>query len=102
MLAQKAKLLGDFMQAYRETIDAMYSDDAMLKRYADFAGVTEAVARQTRDQFFPKAAIDPNRLEGLDAVMADGVRFKFMTAPLTSDQLAQVLVAARFNPPATR
>ncbi len=97
VLAQKAKLLGDFMQAYRETIDAMYSDDAMLKRYADFAGVTEAVARQTRDQFFPKAAIDPSRLEGLDAVMADGVRFKFMAAPLSAEQLRQVVAVDQFK-----
>ncbi len=93
VLGQKKKLLVEFMQAYRETIDAMYSDDTVLNSYAEFAGIPEAVARQTRDQFFPRAAIDPGRIRGLDAIMEDGVRFKFMAAPLTPDQMAQVVVA---------
>ena len=92
VLAQKKPLLVEFMQAYRETIDAMYSDDSMLKRYAAFAGIAEPIARATRDEFFPKAAVDPDHITGLDAIMADGVRFKFMTAPLTPEQLKQVVV----------
>ncbi len=93
VLGQKKKLLAGFMQAYRETIEAMYTDDAVLRIYAEFAGVPEDVARQTRDQFFPRAAIDPDRIVGLDAIMDDGVRFKFMGAPLTPAQVAQVVVA---------
>ena len=93
VLGQKKKLLAEFMQAYRETIEAMYTDDAVLRIYAEFAGVPEDVARQTRDQFFPRAAIDPDRIVGLDAIMDDGVRFKFMGAPLTPAQVAQVVVA---------
>lgn len=93
VLGQKKKLLAAFMEAYRETVEAMYSDDAMLRIYAEFAGIPENVARQTRDQFFPKAAIDPSRIVGLDAVMADGVRFKFMVMPLSPEQVAQVVVA---------
>lgn len=93
VLGQKKKLLATFMQAYRETIEAMYADDAMLRIYAEFAGIPEDVARQTRDQFFPRVAIDPDRIVGLDAVMEDGVRFKFMAAPLAPAQLAQVVVA---------
>ena len=91
VLSQKKALLVEFMQAYRETIDAMYSDDTMLKRYAAFAGIAEPIARATRDEFFPKAAVDPEGITGLDAIMADGVRFKFMTAPLTPEQLKQVV-----------
>ncbi len=92
VLAQKRPLLVAFMQAYRETIDAMYAEDAVLRDYAAFAGVPEAVARDTRDTFFPKAAIAPEPIVGLEAVMDDAVRFKFMAAPLTADQLKQVLV----------
>jgi NitT/TauT family transport system substrate-binding protein len=92
ILAQKKALLTSFMQAYRETIDAMYADEAVLKSYAEFAGVPEAVARDTRDKFFPEAAITPDRISGLESVMEDAVRFKFMTAPLTADQIKQVVV----------
>lgn len=91
VLTQKRAALREFMAAYRETIEAMYSDDAVLRSYAEFAGVPEPVARQTRDQFFPKAAIDPDRINGLDAIMQDGVRFKFMAAPLSPDQVRQVV-----------
>lgn len=92
VLAQKKALLAAFMQGYRETIDAMYADDAVLKSYAEFAGVPEAVARDTRDKFFPKTAISPDRVSGLDSVMDDAVRFKFMAAPLTAEQIKQVVV----------
>ena len=68
-----------------------------LKSYAEFAGIPEPVARQTRDQFFPKSAVDPSHLEGLQAIMEDGVRFKFMTAPLTPEQLRQVVIADQFK-----
>ena len=88
----KKALLTAFMQAYRETIDAMYTDDAVLKGYAEFAGVPEAVARDTRDKFFPKTAVSPDRIIGLESVMDDAVRFKFMAAPLTAEQIKQVLV----------
>lgn len=97
ILAQKKALLVEFMKAYRETIDAMYSDDSMLKNYAEFAGIPESVARATRDEFFPKAAIDPDRIVGIDALMADGVKFKFMAAPLSLEQIKQVVVLDQFK-----
>src|ERR1700732_3171497 len=44
-----------YMKAYRETIDWMYSNDATaIKTYADFVGIAEAMAKRTRDGFFPK------------------------------------------------
>ena len=43
------------MKAYRETIDWMYSDDpAALKTYAEFVGIPLAMAKRTRDEFFPE------------------------------------------------
>ena len=93
VLAQKKPQLIAFMQAYRETIDAMYADDAVLKDYAAFAGVPEAVARRHARPVLPaRPPIDPDQISGLDAVMDDGVRFKFMAAPLAAEQLSQVVV----------
>ena len=54
-----------YMKAYRETLDWMYSDPAALKLYAEFVGIPEARAQRTRDEFFPKAALDPERIVGL-------------------------------------
>ncbi len=80
-----------FMQAYRETIDWMYSDPAVFKHYSDFLGISEATGRHSRDGFYPKAALDPDRVVGVDAINADAVAFKYLTAPLTREQLAELI-----------
>jgi NitT/TauT family transport system substrate-binding protein len=81
-----------FMKAYRETIDWLYSDDpAALKTYADFVGISVATAKRTRDGFFPKASVDPDRIVGLDAIVQDAVALKFTSAPLTKEQLAELI-----------
>ena len=79
------------MAAYRETIDWMYSDPAVFKHYSDFIGVSEATGRRGRDGFYPKAALDPDAIVGIDAINADAVAFKYMAAPLTKEQLAELI-----------
>jgi NitT/TauT family transport system substrate-binding protein len=81
-----------FMKAYRETIDWLYSGDpAALKTYADFVGIPLAMAKRTRDDFFPKSAIDPDKIVGLDVIVKDAVDLKFTAAPLTREQLAELI-----------
>ena len=80
-----------FMQAYRETIDWMYADPAALKVYADWLGITLEKAKRTRDGFFPKDAINPDRVVGLDAIVADAVDLKYTAVPLTKEQLAALI-----------
>ena len=98
VLAQKKPAIDRYMQAYRETLDYMYNNPEAITRYAAFAGVSVDVATRTRNDFFPRTALDPDHITGLDSVMADGVRFKFLAAPLTADQLAQVVLVAGFKP----
>ena len=90
-LQTRKPVLERFMRAYRETIDRMYADPATLKAYADFVGITEAKARRTRDEFFPKEAIDPDRIVGLDTIVQDAVQLKYTAAPLTREQLAELI-----------
>ena len=91
-LTKRKAVVDRFMKAYRETIDYMYSDDpAALKTYADFAGIPVAMAKRTRDGFFPRASIDPDHVVGIDAIVQDAVVLKYTAAPLTKDQLAQLI-----------
>ena len=46
---------------------------------------------RTRDEFFPKAAIDPDRVVGLDAIVKDAVDLKFTATPLTKEQIAELV-----------
>src|SRR5215468_1579960 len=80
-----------YMRAYRETVDWMYADDAALKTYAEFAGISEAAARRIRDGFFPKESISPDRIHGLNDIVKDGVALKFTSSELTEEQLTELI-----------
>ncbi len=75
-----------FVQAYRETLDWMYSDPAALKAYAAWVGISETLAKDVRDQFYPKENLRLERLSGIEEAMADAVSLKFLPAPLTKQQ----------------
>ncbi len=91
-LANRKDAIDRYMKAYRETIAWMYSDDpAALKTYADFVGISVATAKRTRDGFFPPAAVNPDKIVGLDAIVPDAVALKFTAAPLTKEQLAELI-----------
>jgi NitT/TauT family transport system substrate-binding protein len=90
-LQARKPAIGRFMQAYRETVDWMYSDPAALEVYADWLGITEEKARRTRDGFFPKEAINPDKIVGLDVIVGDAVSLKYTAAPLTKVQLDELI-----------
>ena len=71
-LQKRKDVLDRFMQAYRETIEWMYSDPAALKTYAEFAGIPEEVARRMRDEFYTKDMLSPNSIVGLSRHLQGG------------------------------
>jgi NitT/TauT family transport system substrate-binding protein len=79
-----------FVQAYRDTLKWMYATPEGLKAYADFAHVPEDTARQVRDVFYPRDNMRVDHASGLESVMADGVAFKYLSAPLSPEQLGQL------------
>lgn len=90
VLQSKKDAIDRYMKAYRETIDFMYTD-AGLKVYADWLKIPEAKARRTRDDFFPKDSINPDRITGLDSVVKDAVALKFTATELTKAQLDELI-----------
>jgi NitT/TauT family transport system substrate-binding protein len=91
-LAKRKDVLLRFMQAYRETIDYMYSDNPqVLKDYAEFNNMPEAMAKRVRDDFFPRSIIDPDAIKGLDTLLPEAVSLKFINEPLTEKQLAELI-----------
>ncbi|HZQ60469.1 MAG TPA: ABC transporter substrate-binding protein [Casimicrobiaceae bacterium] len=75
-----------YLQAYRETLDWMYSDPAAIAAYAKWVNVPESLAKEVRDRFYPKENLRLDRLSGLDEAMTDAVALKFLPAPLTKAQ----------------
>jgi len=92
VLQTRKAVIDRFMKAYREAIDWMYSNDPVaLNTYAEFVGIPVAMAKRTRDDFFPKASVDPDKIVGLDVIVQDAVALKFTAAPLTKEQLAELI-----------
>jgi NitT/TauT family transport system substrate-binding protein len=78
-----------FAQAFRETTDWMNSDPKALQMYADYSRITLVYAKRLRDEFFSRAAVDPDSVEGLDELMAEAMQSRRMDKPLTTAELAE-------------
>jgi NitT/TauT family transport system substrate-binding protein len=90
-LAKRRAVVNRFVAAYRETYQWLYSDPAGVTTYSDYANVAERLATRIRDEFMPKAAMSPDHLSGIASVTKDAVDFKFLQAPLTDAQLAELI-----------
>jgi NitT/TauT family transport system substrate-binding protein len=80
-----------FMQGYRDTIDWMYTDPAALATYEAFSSVRHALMAKVRDEYFPKATLWPDEIRGLDLVLSDALKNKFITRPLTAAQINEMI-----------
>ena len=84
-------IIARYMKAYRETIECMYQDEKCLKTYAAWLNIPEAKAKRTRDEFFPREAVNPDKIVGLETIVKDAVDLKFTVSQLTKEQLADLI-----------
>src|SRR5271165_3098677 len=79
-----------FNRAYQETVDWMYSDPAALKHYAEYSNLPEKIVLRVR-KLIPKESLATDHIEGIDQIMADAVAGKFIPAPLTAEQINELI-----------
>jgi NitT/TauT family transport system substrate-binding protein len=79
-----------FNRAYAETVAWMYSDPAALKVYAEYSNLPEKIVLRVRS-LIPKENLATDRVEGVDQIMADAVAAKFIPAPLTAEQVKELV-----------
>ena len=79
-----------FSRAYQETVAWMYSDPAALKHYAEYSNLPEKIVLRVRN-LIPKESMATDRVEGIDQIMADAVAGKFIPAPLTAEQVKELV-----------
>jgi len=89
-LQNRRDALVRFMQGYRETVDWMYSSPEALKVYGEYSGLPDNIVQRVL-KLIPKEALQTNEVKGIDSVMADAVSQKFLSAPLTPDQLKELI-----------
>jgi NitT/TauT family transport system substrate-binding protein len=79
-----------FMQAYNETVDWMYSSPDALKVYGEYSGLPANIVQRVL-KLIPREALQTDQVMGLDDIMADAVKQKFISAPLTPDQVKELV-----------
>jgi NitT/TauT family transport system substrate-binding protein len=91
MLEKRGDAVARFMQGYRDTIDWMYSDPAAVVAYEEFSHVRHELIAKIRDQYFPKSTLWPDDIRGLDLVLADSLKNKFIAKPLAAEQVKEMI-----------
>lgn len=86
----RADTMRRFMRAYLETVEWMYADPAALRHYAEYSGLPDTIVRKVRD-FIPKETMAPGQVAGMDQLMADAVRLKFIPSPFTDAQVKELV-----------
>jgi NitT/TauT family transport system substrate-binding protein len=98
-LAKRPAVYARFVEAYRETIDWMYSDDAAIGAFAKWAGITPIMARRVRDGFYPKEMLQLDKVSNLDDIIEDAIAFKYIAQPLSAEQIDLLLKLPRAHGP---
>ncbi len=80
-----------FMAAYRETIDWMYSDPQAAEIYARKIDRPVDLIRETIKTFYPKEALQTDRLDDMPGIVRDAVKLRYIRAPLTEAQLTELI-----------
>lgn len=80
-----------FMDAYRETVDWMYSDPKAIEMYSAKMHQPVELLKDSMEKFQPKQALQTDKFADLDGAVADAVKLKFLDKPLTKEQLAELL-----------
>src|SRR5215510_2514825 len=90
-LARRNDLFVRFMRGYREALAWVYSTPEGVRAYAEWASISPGTAARSLREFLPRQAVDPDRISGLDEIIADAVTFKYIPAPLSPEQLADLI-----------
>ncbi len=83
-LKEKRDAFVRFVKALGRSIDWAYSDPKAIDNYAEIAKVPRALAQQTRDEFFPKQALQLSEVKGLDVTLKQALDFKYITSPMSA------------------
>ena len=89
-LQNRRDVLARFHRAYKETVEWMYTDPAAMKHFSAYAGQPEKVVMPVL-QHIPKETLAPDKVVGIETIMAEAMALKFIAAPLSADQLKELI-----------
>ena len=99
-LKEKRGAFERFVKALSRSIDWAYSNPGATAQYAELAKVAPALAQRTRDEFYPKESLQLAEVKGLDLTLKQALEFKYITSPLTADEVRKGLIDILYKPDA--
>jgi NitT/TauT family transport system substrate-binding protein len=90
-LKNKKDAIMRFVQGYREAVDWMYADPKAIDMYAEKMKLDRALLESSIKEFHPKEAMQTDEMKDIDGIQRDAVKLKFIEAPLTKQQLAELI-----------
>jgi NitT/TauT family transport system substrate-binding protein len=90
-LKSKRDAIMRFAAAYREAVDWMYADPDAIRRYADKINLDPSLIADSIKEFHPKHALQTDEMKDLDGIQRDAVKLKFIDAPLSKEQLTELI-----------
>ncbi len=90
-LKNKKDAIMRFVQAYRESVDWMYSDPKAMEMYAVKIKRDVGLIKESVKEFQPIATMQTDKMADLDGAVRDAVKLKFLEAPLSKAQLAEFI-----------
>jgi NitT/TauT family transport system substrate-binding protein len=80
-----------FMEAYRESVDWMYSDPKAVEMYSVKIKRPVEMLKESMVKFQPKETMQTDHFADLDGAIRDAVKLKFLEKPLTKEQIAEFI-----------
>jgi NitT/TauT family transport system substrate-binding protein len=69
----------------------MYSDPKAVTLYAAKMKLDEGLIAESIKEFHPKSAMQTDEMKDMDGIQRDAVKLKFIDAPLSKEQLAEMI-----------
>lgn len=92
VLSKRRDALQRFMRAYQKALDWAYSDPSAIDLLAKNLGIPRATLQKAVTGHYPKSGLSPAPIHGIDLSMRQAVELKRLSAPLTADQVRELIV----------
>lgn len=90
-LRERPEVFERFAAAYRESLEWMYSDPRATEMYSQKSGVPADIVDQAVNEYMPREAMQADELKDFQGVVKDALKLKFLTEPLTDEQLEELV-----------
>jgi NitT/TauT family transport system substrate-binding protein len=81
----------DALKSKREAVDWMYADPRAIDMYAEKMHLDRDLIADSIKEFHPKEAMQTDEMKDIAGIQRDAVKLKFIDAPLSKEQLAELI-----------